>query len=53
MMSKGQSSETAKQIEKDLADKTGAASGDTEKSAQEKFDDMGEKDEIRERAGRT
>src|SRR5438105_4955130 len=52
VMSKGQSSETAKKIEKDLAEKTGDASGDTEKSAQEKFDEMGERKEIQEKAGR-
>ena len=39
-------------IEKALDKKTGKASGDTEKSPERKFEEMGERDEIRDKAGR-
>jgi len=51
-MSTGKSSDAAAQIEQALEEKTGKASGDTEKSPERKFEEMGEKDEIREKAGR-
>ena len=51
-MSTGKSSDAAAQIEKALDEKTGKASGDTDKSPERKFEEMGERDEIREKAGR-
>lgn len=45
-------SPAAQRIEEELIDKTGAAAGDTDRSPQEKFADMGEKPEIKKRAGR-
>ena len=51
-MRKGTSSDAAAQIEKALDEKTGKASGDTDKSPERKFEEMGERDEIREKAGR-
>ncbi|QQP88418.1 hypothetical protein JL101_005420 [Skermanella rosea] len=52
-MSTGKGSEAAEQIEKALDRKTGKASGDTDKSPERKFEEMGERDEIRDKAGRT
>lgn len=45
-------SDAAQRIEDELVEKTGDAAGDTTKSPQEKFDDMGERPEIKRRAGR-
>ena len=52
VMSTGKGSDAA-QIEKALDKKTGKASGDTDKSPERKFEEMGERDEIRDKAGRT
>jgi hypothetical protein len=49
---KGKSSEAAAEIETALEEKTGKASGDTEKSPERKFEEMGERDEIRDKAKR-
>ena len=51
-MSTGKSSDAAAQIEKALDEKTGKASGNTEKSPERKFEEMGERDEIRDKARR-
>ena len=53
VMSTGKGSDAAAQIEKALDKKTGKASGDTDKSPERKFEEMGERDEIRDKAGRT
>jgi len=45
-------SEAAQKTEDSLKEKTGKAAGDTEKSVQQKFDEMGERPEIQEKAGR-
>jgi hypothetical protein len=52
VMSTGKGSDAAAQIEKALDKKTGKASGDTDKSPERKFEEMGERDEIRDKAGR-
>jgi hypothetical protein len=45
-------SEAARKTEESLKEKTGKAAGDTEKSVQREFDEMGERQEIQEKAGR-
>ncbi len=45
-------SETAQRIEDELVDKTGKAAGDTEKPVQEKFDELGERPEVKRSGGR-
>ena len=40
-------SESAQRIEDKLVQETGKASGDPDKPVQEKFDELGEKDEIK------
>lgn len=40
-------SESAQRIEDKLVEETGKASGDPDKPVQEKFDELGEKDEIK------
>lgn len=46
------SSDQARRIEEELLDKTGKAHGNPDKPAQEKFDEMGEREEIKRKAGR-
>ena len=45
-------SKTAQRIEDELIDKTGKAAGDTEKPVQEKFDELGERQEVKRSGGR-
>jgi len=45
-------SKTAQRIEDELVDKTGRASGDTDKPVQKKFDELGERDEVKKSGGR-
>ncbi|WP_431854815.1 hypothetical protein [Azospirillum sp.] len=46
-------SRTAQRIEDELVDKTGQAAGDTDKPVQEKFDELGEREEVKRSGGRT
>ncbi len=43
-------SEAARQIEEKLVEETGKASGDPDKPVQEKFDELGEKPDIKRRS---
>lgn len=45
-------SRAAQRIEDELVDKTGRAAGDTGKSAQEKFDELGERESVKRSGGR-
>ena len=45
-------SKAAQRIEDELIDKTGKAAGDPEKPVQEKFDDLGERREVKRSGGR-
>lgn len=45
-------SAAAQRIEDKLVEETGRASGDPDKPVQEKWDEMGEKDEIKRESGR-
>lgn len=45
-------SQTAQRIEDELIDKTGKAAGDTDKPVQEKFDELGERKEVKRSGGR-
>ncbi|HYH39149.1 MAG TPA: hypothetical protein VD860_13065 [Azospirillum sp.] len=45
-------SPAAQRIEDELVDKTGRAAGDTDKPVQEKFDELGERDEVKRSGGR-
>lgn len=45
-------SDAAQRIEDKLVKETGNAAGDTDKPVNDKFDEMGEREEIREKAGR-
>ena len=45
-------SESAQRIEDELVDKTGKAAGDTDKPVQEKFDELGERPEVKRSGGR-
>ena len=45
-------SPSAQRIEDELIDKTGKAAGDTDKPVQEKFDDLGERPDVKRSGGR-
>ncbi|HYG90008.1 MAG TPA: hypothetical protein VD978_27565 [Azospirillum sp.] len=45
-------SETAQRIEEELVDKTGKAAGDTDKPVQKKFDELGERPDVKRSGGR-